>query len=137
MGKLHFRYGVVNSSLTATALMFRHGYEQKNMQTIVFKPAIDTKHGKDGIVEEMGISAPCIDFNRDDNLFNLFETAKEDKKIQVVIVVECQFCTKEQVEQLREISDEVSVYAYGLMTNFRTELFEGSKRFLEISDSIQ
>ncbi len=137
MGKLHFRFGVVNSNLTATALMFRHTYTQKKMNALVFKPAIDTKHGKDGVVEEMGISSPCIDFKIDDNLISLFEKEKELQKIHVVIVVESQFCTKAQIEQLREISEEVSVYAYGLMTNFKTELFEGSKRLLEISDSIQ
>ena len=54
-----------------------------------------------------------------------------------MIVDEVQFCTKEQIEQLHKISRLINVFCYGLKTNFKTELFEGSKRLLEIADEIK
>ena len=57
-------------------------------------------------------------------------------KIDIIIVDECQFLTTEQVEQLRQISYTTTVLCYGLLTNFKTQLFEGSKRLVEIADSL-
>ena len=54
----------------------------------------------------------------------------------VVIVDECQFCTKEQINELKKVSRHIPVLCYGLLTNFKTELFEGSKRLVEIADSL-
>lgn len=59
-------------------------------------------------------------------------------KISCVIVDEAQFLTKSQVDDLRTITLKgIPVICYGLRTNWMGELFEGSKRLLEISDSIE
>lgn len=55
----------------------------------------------------------------------------------IVIVDEVQFCTREQIEQLYVISEQVDVFCYGLKTNYKSELFEGSKRLLEIADQFE
>ena len=47
------------------------------------------------------------------------------------------FLTKKQVEQLHLVSRFVPVLCYGLLTNFKSELFEGSKRLVEIAESLQ
>ena len=49
---------------------------------------------------------------------------------------ECQFLTTKQVNELKFLTQKVPVLCYGLLTNFKTELFEGSKRLIEIADSI-
>lgn len=54
-----------------------------------------------------------------------------------MIVDECQFLTKQQVEDLHKVSLQIPVLCYGLLTNFRSELFEGSKRLVEIAESLQ
>ena len=54
----------------------------------------------------------------------------------VIIVDECQFLTKQQVNQLKDISIKIPVLCYGLLTNYKTELFEGSKRLVELADSL-
>ena len=56
-----------------------------------------------------------------------------------LIVDEAQFLTGEQVEQLAELVDEshVDVYAFGLTTDFRTRLFGGTQRLLELADVVQ
>jgi len=55
----------------------------------------------------------------------------------IVMIDECQFLTALQVEQLKELSLYVTVLCFGLLTNFKTELFEGSKRLVELADSIK
>lgn len=54
-----------------------------------------------------------------------------------MIIDEAQFLTGRQVEQLKDVAVEfIPVLCFGLKTDFRTYLFEGSKRLLELADSI-
>ena len=38
---------------------------------------------------------------------------------------------------MKSISETVDVLCYGLLTDFKTELFEGSKRLIEVADSLK
>ena len=60
-------------------------------------------------------------------------------QLKWVLVDEAQFLTKEQVDQLAALVDKfgISVMCYGLRTDFKTQLFEGSKRLFEIADTIE
>lgn len=60
-------------------------------------------------------------------------------RVDYVIVDEAQFLTGAQVDQLAELVDEshVDVYAFGLTTDFRTQLFPGTQRLLEVADDVQ
>ena len=136
MGKLYFKYGAMGSSKTASALMCRFNYMQKGMKVLLLKPQIDTRFKANEVVSRIGLSAPCITFADNENLLDLFEEQNDNEALDIVIVDECQFCTKQQIEQLRAITDKVSVLCYGLMTNYKGELFEGSKRLVEICDSL-
>ena len=136
MAKLYFKYGTMGSSKTANALMCRLNYIQKGMNVLVMKPKIDNRHSTSEIVSRIGLSAPCYTFASNENLLNFYEKENSLSKIDVVIVDECQFCSKKQVEQLREIAENLPVLCYGLLTNYKGELFEGSKRLVELSDSI-
>lgn len=136
MFKLYFKFGSMGSSKTAQALMCKFNYEQKGMKVLLIKPLIDKrdmKNGKAIVRSRIGLESECVTFSKDDNLFELYQ---KNKDFKVIIVDECQFCTKTQIEQLKEITKYVPVFCYGLKTNFKTELFEASKRLLEIADSI-
>lgn len=137
MAKLYFKFGAMGSSKTAQALMTKFNYEQKGFKVILIKPILDTRDFKDGkiiVKSRIGLFSECITFLNDTNLINLLKDKICEKSI--VIVDEAQFCTKEQVEQLHTISRKNNVLCYGLLTNFKTELFEGSKRLVEIADSL-
>ena len=58
--------------------------------------------------------------------------------IEIIFIDEAQFLTSEQVEQLAYIVDfrNISVFAYGLKDDFQTKLFPGSKRLIELADSL-
>ena len=103
MNKLYFRYGVMGSSKTAEALMCRFNYIKKGFNVLLLKPSIDDRFesGKSQIISRIGISADCIKFNKNQNLLELYNIENLKKKIDVIIVDECQFATIAQIEQLR------------------------------------
>ena len=137
MGMLHFRYGTIGASKTASALVLRNKYIQKGKGVLLMKPKIDTRYKEDEVVSKVGLTAPCYAFAQDENLEKFFEKENKLSKIHVIIVIECQFCTKRQIDQLRSLTTKVPVLCYGLLTNFKGELFEGSKRLVEVCDDMK
>lgn len=139
MAKLYFKYGAMGSSKTAQALMCKFNYEQVGFRVILLKSSLDNRdtQNKEIVVKSrIGLSSPCLTFNKDENLYDLVENICGFGRKFVVIVDEAQFCTREQVNQLKEVSLHIPVLCYGLLTNFKTELFEGSKRLVELAESL-
>lgn len=134
MAKLYFKYGTMGSSKTAQALITKFNYEERGMKTVLIKPSVDTRDGKNICKSRIGLSAEALTVNKSVNLFKLIR----DMKVDVVIVDECQFLTEDQVDQLADVVMEmdVPVLCFGLRADFQTHLFPGSKRLFEIADSI-
>ena len=139
MSKLYFKYGVMGSSKTAQALMCKFNYEQVGFDVLLIKPVIDTRDKSDGniiVKSRIGLTSDCLTFDANENLYKFIFGINQFKEKSVVIVDEAHFCTKEQINQLKEVSRNIPVLCYGLLTNFKTELFEGSKRLVEIAESL-
>ena len=134
MAKLYFKYGTMGSSKTAQALITKFNYEERGMKTVLIKPSVDTRDGKNICKSRIGLSAEALTVNKSVNLFKLIR----DMKVDVVIGDECQFLTEDQVDQLADVVMEmdVPVLCFGLRADFQTHLFPGSKRLFEIADSI-
>lgn len=141
MAKLYFKYGVVNSSKSANALMTIHNYEEQGMSVYVMKPSIDTRDYN--VIKSRALNkARTADMliYPEYNILRVFDIAYNTmEKLDVIVVDECQFLTASQIDNLREIVDtfDIPVICYGLRTDFKTCMFEGSKRLFEIADSIQ
>lgn len=136
--KLYFKYGVMGSSKSAQALMTKFNYEQQGYNVLLLKPILDTRDytGSDAVVRSrIGLESKAVTFSPKDSLIKLFKKHKKEN-IGVIIVDECQFCKAHQIDELKELTKEVPVLCYGLKTDFRTKLFEGSKRLIEIADSL-
>ena len=131
MAKLYYRYGAMGSSKTANALMVKYNYEERGQKVLLTKPAIDTRDGKKVIKSRCGLESPCI----------LFDDISEEmlKGYSCVIVDESQFLTKQQVQFIVHIVDDLNipVVCYGLRADFKGELFEGSSYLLAWADSIE
>ena len=139
MSKLYFKYGAMGSSKTAQALMCRFNYLQKGFDVFLFKPQADNRCVEGGIPlvsSRIGLKSECIEFSKDDSFLQLAKNYGIIKPASVIIIDEAQFMTRQQVNEIKEISQNLPVLCYGLLTNFKTELFEGSKRLVEIADSI-
>lgn len=136
--KLYFKFGVMGCSKSAQALMTKFNYEQQGYKVLLMKSNIDTRDQKDGrivVKSRIGLEAEAITFSKTTNFIKLFRSKKAEN-YGVIIVDECQFCTEAQINQLKELTQYVPVLCYGLKTDFRTKLFEGSKRLVEIADSM-
>lgn len=140
MAKLYFKYGAMGSSKTAQALMCKFNYEQKGFKVYIFKPIVDNRKvidGKSVIYSRIGLSSSCNEFDKVFSFLDYKNSHIKDVEKSVIIVDECQFLTKKQVEELKDISQTLPVICYGLLTNFKTELFEGSKHLVELAESLQ
>lgn len=136
MAKLYFKYGVMGSSKTAQALITKFNYEERGMTVWLVKPQIDNRDGEHLIRSRIGLSAPVYELPYHEDVFETFQGLNQ--KIDVIIVDEAQFLSEDQVDKLALIVIEynVPVLCFGLRTDFRTKTFPGSKRLLEIADSI-
>lgn len=138
--RLYFKYGTMGSSKSAQALMAKFNYEQKGMVVMLVKPSLDNRGDGDGqpmVRSRIGLSSPCEIIRLEDSFVELFDKFKAENGCDCVIVDEAQFCTTKQVDELKLLTKQVPVLCYGLLNNFRCQLFEGSKRLVELSDSLQ
>lgn len=135
MAKLHFRYGPMGSSKTAQVLMTRFNYLERGRKVLLMKPSTDTRDGITKIRSRIGLEAEAIVLHPGDEIS--IYMAKFDA--DVIIVDEAQFLNEWQVIQLRDIVSKynITVMCYGLRTDFKGKLFEGSKALFELADEIQ
>ena len=144
MAKLYFIQSPMNASKSAMLLMKAYSFEERGISFICMKPMIDNRDGVDEIVSRVGIKRECITIEPNENVFELIKTCVDESKMRLVsspqwiLVDESQFLTSKQVEQLADVVDDlqINVICYGLRTDFKTELFEGSKRLMELADDI-
>ena len=136
MAKLYFKYGVMGSSKTAQALITKFNYEERGMKVWLIKPQTDNRDAGGLITSRAGLSALAYVLPNSENVFDSFGTLPSP--VDVIIVDESQFLTEKQVDQLSMlvIDFNVPVICFGLRTDFRTKMFPGSKRLMEIADSI-
>ena len=132
MPKLYFRYGAMNAGKTTQLLGAAYNYESLGRQVLVIKPQIDTRFEKDSVTSRSGKTRMCTTINEKMDLCSLDLT-----DIACIFVDECQFLTPEQIDQLRQITELIPVICYGLRTDYKTRLFPGAQRLMELADSIE
>ncbi len=138
MAKLYFKYGAMGSSKTAQALITKYNYEENDLNVWLIKPSADTRDGVQILRSRIGLAAAVEVIAPEMDIFQRFQETRLGK-CDVVIVDECQFLTEEQIDQLRAIVNEfnIPVMCFGLRTDFQTRLFPGSRRLMEVADTIQ
>ncbi|MGM9816346.1 MAG: thymidine kinase [Lepagella sp.] len=140
IGKLYFRYGTMGSAKTAMLLTSAYNFEERGMAYRCFKPVTDTRDKKNVIRSRIGIERVCSWIYPETNMYEeISQHPCDDGSLPGwVLIDEAQFLSAEQVDQLAAVVDEygINVVCYGLRTDFRTHLFEGSKRLLEVADTI-
>ena len=136
MAKLYFKYGAMGSSKTAQALITKFNYEERGMSVWLIKPATDKRDGTETLTSRIGLTSACTPIEKDESVLESFLSLKDS--CDVIISDESQFFTEAQVDELREIVNSygIPVLCFGLRTDFLTRLFPGSKRLLELADSI-
>lgn len=139
MAKLYFYYSAMNAGKTTTLLQSAHNYHERGMRTLILTPKLDNRFGEGVVASRIGLSARGLIFERDDDLLDIVRVdIAAHGPLHCVLTDESQFLSKQQVWQLTEVVDklDVPVLAYGLRTDFRGELFEGSQYLLAWADSL-
>jgi len=138
MPKLYFRYGTMNSSKTANLMMVAHNYRAQNKKIILAKSIVDDRNGNTKIASR-ALGSVEADINiypyKINNFTHIVSESKE--KIHCILVDEAQFLSESNVEELRKLTNQIPVICYGLRTDYRSQLFPGSKRLLELADTIE
>jgi thymidine kinase len=134
---LTFFYGTMNCGKSTLALQIHHNAKAGGKHCLLF-----TKHDRGGttISSRIGLSQEAVIVTEDLDLrAYVAEVAASGRPVDVLICDEVQFYTPDQVDQLAEVVDDldVEVHAFGLLTDFTTHLFPGSKRLLEVADRRQ
>lgn len=136
MAKLYFRYGAMNAAKSASLLLSAHNYKELGGTTRRFNFKGDTRWGEGVIASRVGLKEACELFDNDTDLLKeLYASAPAS----AVFIDEAQFLTKTQVMDLHSYAaiSGVPVICYGLRTDFRGELFEGSAALLAHAESIE
>lgn len=134
MAKLYFKYGVMGSSKTAQALITKFNYENNGSKVLFIKPATDTRDGENIVKSRIGLSSEVTILKENEELWAL-----NVEDYDVIICDESQFFTSKQIGQFKDVAVflGIPVLCYGLLTDFQTNLFPGSKRLIELADSLQ
>ena len=137
MAKLHFFYSTMNAGKSTSLLQSNHNYLESGLDTMIFLPNETSKLSKGRIVSRIGLKAKAIIANKDYNFINYVKD-NQTKQLSCILIDEAQFLTKNQVRQLGQVADKLNypVMCYGIRTDFRGELFEGSSELLALADNL-
>ena len=137
MAKIHFFYSTMNAGKSTALLQSNHNYLENRMETILFIPKADADKNNGFIESRIGLKAKAVVV---DSEFNFYDYVKEhlSKSLHCILIDEVQFLNKSQVHQIGKVTDELNIPAmcYGIRTDFRGELFEGSKYLLALADNL-
>ena len=131
----------MGSAKTALLLTTAYNFEERGLHYLCLKPVIDTRDRRNVIRSRIGIERECRWIQSDTNLYLTIRSCiKDDPETMPrwILVDEAQFLSARQVDELAAIVDDfgINVICYGLRTDFKGNLFEGSKRLFEMADTI-
>jgi thymidine kinase len=137
VAKLYFYYSTMNAGKSTSLLQSSHNYRERGMRTLVYTAAVD-RRGGGKVHSRIGLASDADKFGPDSRLFEEIAAAHGSAPVSCVLLDEAQFLKREQVDDLAMVVDQLSipVLCYGLRTDFRGELFEGSARLLALADEL-
>ncbi len=138
MAELIFYCGTMDSGKSTLALQTAHNHQSRGRAGLLFTNQDRAGSGK--ISSRLGLTSEAIEVPSELDIHRFtVDLLSQGRKIDYVICDESQFYTPEQIEQLARIADGlgIDVYAFGILTDFRTKLFPGSARLVELADRVQ
>ena len=142
MGKLSFYYGVMGAGKSEELIKIYHNYERINRHVEVFNFSMDERFANEefSVSSRNGASVPASKFDNDTSFIDEFKVKNNP---DVIMVDEGQFLTFKQVVELATLVDDmnfddmnVDVLVFGLKTDFKSKLFDGTKSLFEMSDKL-
>jgi len=127
----------MNAGKSTSLLQSNHNYKVRNLKTYIFAPKVDAEFYQGKIHSRLGVEEKANVFDESFDFYEYFKD-KKTKKISCILVDEAQFLTELQVKELCNVCDNfnIPVMCYGIRTDFRGELFEGSRSLLAYADNM-
>jgi len=128
----------MNAGKSTALLQSNYNYNERGMDTLLFLPKVDADANKNKIHSRIGLIADAISVDTSFDFFEYVQNLKNERKVDAILIDEVQFLTKDQVRQICKISDTLNIpsMCYGIRTDFRGELFEGSSELLALADNL-
>ncbi|MFT2092552.1 thymidine kinase [Paraglaciecola sp. 2405UD69-4] len=138
MAQLYFYYSAMNAGKSTSLLQSAYNYTERGMRPEIFTAALDDRFGKGKVASRIGLESSANLFTPQTDIQKTIEALLEKKPIDCLFIDEAQFLTKQQVQQLIYVVDNMNipVLAYGLRTDFLAETFEGSRYLLAWADKL-
>lgn len=138
MAEFVFFAGTMDCGKSTLALQTDHNHRTRGRAGLVLS-RLD-RAGEARLSSRLGLSVPAIEVTDELDVFRLLvDRLSTGHRVDYVIADEAQFYLPGHIEQLAMAVDDlhIDVYAFGIMTDFRTRLFPGSARLVELADRIQ
>ncbi|MCX5527030.1 thymidine kinase [Streptomyces bobili] len=138
MPELVFFSGTMDCGKSTLALQIEHNRSARGLQGIIFTR--DDRAGEGKLSSRLGLVTDAVEVEDGQDLYGyLVDHLSQGGRADYVIADEAQFLAEEQIDQLARVVDdlEIDVYAFGITTDFRSKLFPGSQRLVELADRVE
>ncbi|WP_256105076.1 thymidine kinase [Streptomyces sp. ODS05-4] len=138
MPELVFFSGTMDCGKSTLALQIEHNRSARGLKGMIYTR--DDRAGEGKLSSRLGLVTDAVEAGAGFDLYgHLVGHLSQGGRCDYVIADEAQFLAPEQIDQLARIVDDLGmdVYAFGITTDFRTRLFPGSQRLIELADRIE
>jgi thymidine kinase len=135
VAELHFFTGTMDSGKSTLALQTNHNHAARGRVGRLF--STHDRAGEATLSSRLGLTHEALEVPADFDFWRyVVDTLTRGGRIDYLICDEAQFYTRAQIDELAKVVDElqIDVFCFGILTDFRTELFEGSARLVELAD---
>ena len=137
MAELLYYCGTMDSGKSTLALQTAHNHKSRGRSGLIFTNK--DRAGSGVISSRLGLQSEAIEVADDLDIHKfVVEHLSMGERIDYIICDEAQFYQPIQIDQLAKIVDGlgIDVYAFGILADFRTKLFPGSARLVELADRV-
>ena len=138
MAELVFFSGTMDSGKSTLALQTDHNHAARGRSGLIFTR--DDRAGASRLSSRLGLEVDAREVTDSTDLWEVVTTEQQSGRfVDYLVCDEAQFYSPDQVEQLARLVDEVEidVFAFGITTDFRTRLFPGAARLIELADRVE
>ncbi|ARZ67427.1 thymidine kinase [Streptomyces albireticuli] len=138
MPELVFFSGTMDCGKSTLALQIEHNRSARGLQGLIFTR--NDRAGEGKLSSRLGLVTDSVEAGEGFDFYaHIVAHLSAGGRADYVIADEAQFLAPEQIDQLARVVDdlELDVFAFGITTDFRTKLFPGSQRLVELADRIE
>ncbi|WP_055563089.1 thymidine kinase [Streptomyces atriruber] len=138
MPELVFFSGTMDCGKSTLALQIEHNRSARGLQGMIFTR--DDRAGEGKLSSRLGLVTDAIEAADDFDFYaHLVDHLTQGGRADYVIADEAQFLAPDQIDQLARVVDDLGldVFAFGITTDFRSKLFPGSQRLVELADRVE